>query len=40
MQCIGGRILVKRVRPEGEGKVSAADWAKSAGLEVGNDIGE
>ncbi|ESR26723.1 methionyl-tRNA formyltransferase [Lutibaculum baratangense] len=40
VQCIGGRILVKRVRPEGEGKVSAADWAKSAGLEVGNDLGE
>lgn len=40
VQCIGGRILVKRVRPEGEGKVPAADWAKSAGLEVGNDVGE
>ena len=30
-----GQILVKRVRPEGGGKVPAADWAKEAGLAVG-----
>lgn len=39
VQCVGGRILVKRVRPEGEGKVSAADWAAASGIAVGDDIG-
>lgn len=39
VQCIGGRILIKRVRPAGEGKVSASEWATSAGLEVGQEFG-
>ncbi len=39
IQCIGGRILVSRVRPEGEGKVSAAEWAANAGLKAGDDLG-
>ena len=39
VQCVGGRILVKRVRPEGEGKVSAAEWASANGIAVGDDIG-
>ena len=39
VQCVGGRILVKRVRPEGEGKVAAAEWAASVGLEPGATIG-
>ncbi len=39
VQCIGGRILIKRVRPEGGAKVSAAEWAASAGLEPKQDLG-
>jgi len=39
VQCIGGRILIKRVRPEGRAKVSAAEWAASAGLEPKQDLG-
>ena len=40
VQCVGGRILVKRVRPDGEGKISAIDWANQIGLEVGHELGE
>ncbi|MCB1472268.1 MAG: methionyl-tRNA formyltransferase [Rhodobiaceae bacterium] len=39
VQCIGGRILVKRVRPEGQGKVSAAEWAADAGIKSGDELG-
>ena len=39
VQCIGGRILIKRVRPAGEGKVAANEWAATAGLEVGQEFG-
>lgn len=39
VQAGGGRILVKRVRADG-GKVPAAEWAKSAGIEAGNKFGE
>ena len=39
VQCIGGRILIKRVRPAGEGKVAANEWAAAAGLEVGQEFG-
>ncbi len=39
VQCIGGRILVSRVRPEGGGKIAAAEWAESAGLKVGDELG-
>ena len=39
VQCIGGRILVKRVRPQGDGKVPAGEWAKRAGLNPGDTIG-
>jgi len=40
VQSIGGRILVKRVRPAGGGKVSAAEWAKDAGIEAGTNLGD
>ena len=40
VQCIGGRILVKRVRPAGGGKVPAAEWAKDAGIEAGTNLGD
>ncbi|MEM8839131.1 MAG: methionyl-tRNA formyltransferase [Pseudomonadota bacterium] len=39
VQCIGGRILVKRVRPAGEGKQPAAEWAATAGLAKGDVLG-
>ena len=40
VQCVGGRILIKRVRPAGAGKVTAAEWAKDAGIEKGMTLGE
>jgi len=40
VQCIGGRILLKRVRPAGQGKVPATDWATSTGIEAGMSLGE
>ena len=39
VQCIGGRILVKRVKPSGGEKQSAADWAASVGLKAGDSLG-
>ncbi|MEZ5777115.1 MAG: methionyl-tRNA formyltransferase [Paracoccaceae bacterium] len=39
VQCIGGRILVKRVKPAGGGKITAAEWAASAGLSAGDVLG-
>ncbi|MBX2854378.1 MAG: methionyl-tRNA formyltransferase [Rhodobacteraceae bacterium] len=39
VQAIGGRILVKRVRPAGGDKVSAAEWAASVGLETRTELG-
>jgi methionyl-tRNA formyltransferase len=39
MQCVGGRILVKRVRPDGGEKQPAADWAAASGLAVGDTLG-
>ncbi|MGK7752538.1 MULTISPECIES: methionyl-tRNA formyltransferase [unclassified Roseovarius] len=38
VQCVGGRILVKRVRPEGGDKTPAAQWASEVGLEVGEEF--
>jgi methionyl-tRNA formyltransferase len=35
----GGQILIKRVRPEGEGKISAGEFAAAAGLVVGDVLG-
>ena len=39
VQASGGRILIKRVRPAGEGKIPASDWAAAAGLAVGVTLG-
>ena len=39
VQCIGGRILIKRVRPAGEGKMAAAEWAAAAGLAPKSELG-
>jgi methionyl-tRNA formyltransferase len=35
----GGRILVKRVRPAGEGKIAATDYAAASGLTQGTRLG-
>lgn len=39
VQCIGGRILIKRVRPAGAGKQTAAEWAAQSGIAVGDTLG-
>jgi len=39
VQCVGGRVLIKRVRPEGGGKISATEWASDVGLKVGDELG-
>ena len=39
VQCIGGRILVKRVRPAGEGKMAASEWAAAAGVAAKTELG-
>lgn len=39
VQCIGGRILIKRVRPAGAGKIAAPEWAASAGLSINDLLG-
>ena len=38
VQCIGGRILVKRVRPAGDAKMPASEWAAAAGLAKGDSF--
>ena len=38
VQSVGGRILVKRVRPEGGGKMPASEWAAEVGLAVGDEF--
>ncbi|MCY4184898.1 MAG: methionyl-tRNA formyltransferase [Rhodobacteraceae bacterium] len=35
----GGGILIKRVRPDGNGKISAGDWLKDSGVSVGAILG-
>lgn len=37
--AVGGRILIKRVRPEGAGKVTASEFAAGGGLTVGTVLG-
>ncbi|MFP7674466.1 methionyl-tRNA formyltransferase [Marivita sp. S0852] len=39
VQCVGGRILVKRVRPAGQAKMSASEWAAQIGLKPGDTFG-
>ena len=40
VQCIGGRVLVKRVRPAGGDKQIAPDWVAAAGVAAGDVIGD
>lgn len=39
IQAIGGRVLVKRVKPAGGGKQPASEWAAASGLAVGDVLG-
>lgn len=39
VQAVGGRVLVKRVRPAGDAKMRASEWASSVGLKVGDSFG-
>jgi methionyl-tRNA formyltransferase len=39
VQSGGGRILLKRVRPAGGGKIPAAEWATTAGIGAGTMLG-
>ena len=39
IQSVGGRILVKRVKPKGGQKVSASEWAASVSLSIGDTLG-
>jgi methionyl-tRNA formyltransferase len=40
VQSVGGRILVKRVKLQGGAKLPAAEWAQTAGLKVGDSLGD
>ena len=39
VQCVGGRIRIKRVKPAGGDKQSAAEWAAKTGLKAGDSLG-
>ncbi|MEL6220325.1 MAG: methionyl-tRNA formyltransferase, partial [Pseudomonadota bacterium] len=39
VQAEGGRILLKRVRPAGAGKIPATDWAQEAAVVAGTKLG-
>ena len=39
VQSVGGRILIKRVKPAGGDKQSATDWAAASGIAVGDTLG-
>ena len=39
VQSVGGRVLVKRVKPAGGSKIGASDWAQSVSLSVGDSLG-
>ena len=39
VQAEGGRILIKRVRPSGGGKMAASDWAAAVGINSGTRLG-
>lgn len=40
VQGNGGRIVLKRVRPDGSGKIAASEWAQSSGLTIGTKLGQ
>jgi len=40
VQCIGGRVLLKRVKPKGGDKMPAKDWASERSIKPGTAIGD
>jgi len=40
VQGNGGRIVLKRVRPDGSGKITASEWAQLSGLTIGTKLGQ
>lgn len=38
VQSVGGRLLIKRVKPGGGAKISAGEWANGAGIKVGDSL--
>lgn len=38
VQSVGGRVLIKRVKPASGAKVSAAEWAGGSGISVGDQL--
>jgi len=39
VQSVGGRILVKRVKPEGGAKLPASEWIATSDLKAGDSLG-
>ncbi len=39
IQCVGGRILAKRVKPAGGKKMTANEWVTASGIAVGDNLG-
>jgi methionyl-tRNA formyltransferase len=39
VQGNGGRILIKRVRPDGSGNIAASEWASTTSLQIGSTLG-
>lgn len=39
VQCVGGRINVKRVKPAGGAKIQAPEWISGSGVSVGDKLG-
>jgi methionyl-tRNA formyltransferase len=39
VQSVGGRLLIKRVKPAGGAKISAAEWAIDTGIKAGDSLG-
>lgn len=39
VQSVGGRIMIKRVRPKAGDKVAASQWAADVGLVIGDQLG-
>jgi len=40
VQCVGGRVQLRRVRPAGGTKMTASEWAASVGLEPKQSLGD
>ncbi len=39
VQSVGGRIKIKRVKPDGGKKIAASEWAADSGIAIGDSLG-